>query len=326
MSLFWAIVLLPVGIAVLVKGADWLVDGAVVLAERLGMTPLIIGLTVVAMGTSAPEIAASIAATLADAGDIAVGNVYGSNIANLALVAGLCAAIRPIAVQRAALRRDIPLMLAASFVLWPLLQNTHLYRLEAALLIVLFVGMMILMVHTERRRAMADRNILSELETRIEKTVRRIPKSPALSIVMIALGLCCLAAGAHLTVLSASVLGRAVGISEAVIGLTIVAIGTSLPELTTCLIASLKGHDDLSIGNLVGSNIFNALLVLGTAGLVKPFAVSSRLAGVDFWLMATVSVIFAVMAFSRRRISRPAGLSLFIAYCGYIAYLLLLNR
>lgn len=326
MSLFWAIVLLPVGIAVLVKGADWLVDGAVALAERLGMTPLIIGLTIVAMGTSAPEVAASIAAALSGSGDIAVGNIYGSNIANLALVAGLCAAIRPIVVQRAVLRRDLPLMLAATLALWLVFFDTRLSRIESLMLIFLFCGILALMVHSERLRALADRQVLSELETRIEQAAAHIPQSLLLSVILLAVGLGCLAAGAHLTVLSASVLGRAAGISEAVIGLTIVAVGTSLPELSTCLVASVKGHDDLSIGNLVGSNIFNALLVPGTAGLVRPFEISSRLAGTDYWLMATVSLIFAVIAFTQRRIGRPAGALLFAGYCGYIAYLFLLNR
>ena len=325
MSLFWAILLLPIGIALLVKGADWLVDGAVDLAERLGMTPLIIGLTIVAMGTSAPEIATSIAAALKGTGDIAVGNVYGSNIANLALVGGLCAAIRPIGVLPVALRRDIPLMLAAVLLLWPVLADTVISRPHAGLLLIVFAGILSLMIVTERRRALADRKALSELEERLEKTVGHIPKAVSRSIILIGLGLAALAGGAHLTVLSASALGRAMGISDAVIGLTIVAIGTSLPELATCLVASVKGHDDLSVGNLVGSNIFNTLLVPGAAGLIRPFEISSRLAGVDFWLMAGVSIIFAVLAFVQRRISRPAGLLLFIGYGGYLAYLFTLN-
>ena len=326
MSLGWDFLLLSLGIALLVKGADWLVDGAVAIAERLGLTPLIIGLTIVAMGTSAPEVAASIAAALAGSGDIAVGNVYGSNIANLALVGGLCAMIRPIAVHQAALRRDIPLMLGASFALWPVLRNGQLTRLEAAALLSFFAGIFLFTVHTERRRAAHDKKVLAEIESKIEHVAHHLPKTPCLSALWIFLGLVCLSAGAHLTVLSASALGRAVGISEAVIGLTVVAVGTSLPELTTCLVAAFKGHDDLTVGNLVGSNIFNALLVIGAAGMAKPFAVSLRLAGTDFWPMAAISAAFAVVALIARRISRPAGLTFFIAYCGYIAYLFLLNR
>lgn len=326
MSVFWAIVLLPAGIGILVKGADWLVEGAVALAERLGMTSLIIGLTIVAMGTSAPETAASIAAALSGSGDIAVGNVYGSNIANLALVGGLCACIRPIAVQRAVLRRDIPLMLAATSALWVVFFDAALTRTEALILILFFVGILAFMTHTERPRGRAVREVLSELESKIEHVARAIPKSLPLSFFLIVVGLCALAGGAHLTVLSASALGRAIGLSEAVIGLTIVAVGTSLPEMSTCLVASLKGHDDLSVGNLVGSNIFNALLVTGTAGLVKPFAISERLAGLDFWLMAGISVVFALIAFFRHRISRTAGTILFIGYGGYLVYLFALNR
>lgn len=319
-------VLLPVGILALVKGADWLVDGAVAAAERLGMTPLVIGLTVVAMGTSAPEVAASIAAALTGSGDIAVGNVYGSNIANLALVGGLCAIFRPLIVHRAVISRDIPLMLAAVLVLWPVMRNSVVSRLDAALLLVFFTAILLWMVFTERRRAIADRKVLAEVEAKIEKTARHIPKSLGFSLLFVAVGLVCLSVGAHLTVQSASVLGRAVGISEAVIGLTVVAIGTSLPELTASLVAVIKGHDDLSVGNLVGSNIFNALLVIGAAGLTKPFAASARFAGWDFWLMAGTSVAFAAVAFKFRRIPRPAGWALLIGYCGYIAWLFLPGR
>jgi cation:H+ antiporter len=326
MSVGWAILLLPLGIAILVKGADWLVDGAVVIAERLGLTPLIIGLTIVAMGTSAPEVAASIAAALAGSGDIAVGNVYGSNIANLALIGGICAMIRPIAVHRAALRRDIPLMLAASFVLWPVFQNGWLSRTEAVALLAFFAAILLVTIRSERRRAAYDKKVLAELEAKIEHAAPRPPKTMGLSVLWVVLGLICLAVGAHLTVVSASALGRAVGISEAVIGLTVVAVGTSLPELTTCLVASFKGQDDLSIGNLVGSNIFNALLVIGAAGMTKPFAVSPRLAGADFWPMAAFSIAFALIALIARRISRPAGLAMLIAYGGYMGYLFLLNR
>lgn len=325
MSVLWAIILLPVGITALVKGADFLVEGAVAVAERLGLTPLIIGLTVVAMGTSAPEVAASIAAACANSGDIAIGNVYGSNIANLALVGGLCAVIRPITVHSAARKRDIPLMLAATFLLWPIFQNQAIYRYEAAVLLIVFVAILAIMVHSERRRAAADRKVLAELEAKIEKTAPHLPKTLTVSLLWILAGLLLLAVGAHLTVLSAATLGRAIGISEAVIGLTVVAVGTSLPELSTCLVAALKGHDDLSVGNLVGSNIFNALLVVGAAGMTRPFAVSSRLAGEDFWPMAVISVVFAVFAISRKQISRPAGLVLLVGYCGYMAYLFLSN-
>lgn len=326
MPLIWAIVLLPVGIVILVKGADWLVDGAVAVAERLGVTPLVIGLTVVAMGTSAPEVAASIAAALADSGDIAVGNVYGSNIANLALVAGLCALIRPIIVHRTALRRDIPMMLAATAVLWPVFQNGDLSRGEAMSLLTFFCAFVAVMVYTERRYALADKTVMKKMEATVDKSFRHIPRSLGCSFLWISAGLVCLACGAHLTVLSASALGRAVGISEAVIGLTVVALGTSLPELTTCLVAAFKGHDDLSIGNLIGSNIFNALLVVGAAGIIKPFTVSLRLAGADFWPMAGVSVVFALFALFSKRISRPAGLILFVGYCGYIVWLFAINR
>ena len=326
MPLGLSVILLPVGIAILVQGADWLVNGAVAIAERLGLTPLIIGLTIVAMGTSAPEVAASIAAALNGTGDIAVGNVYGSNIANLALVGGLCAIIRPIAVHRVALRRDIPLMLASSFVLWPVFRDGMLSRIEAVALLIFFSAIFIFTVYTERRRAIHDKQLLTDIENQLKQVDHHCPVSTVVSAFYIVLGLICLAVGAHLTVLSASALGRAVGISEAVIGLTVVAVGTSLPEMTTCLVAAFKGHDDLSVGNLVGSNIFNALLVIGISGLVKPFEVSPRISGADFWPMAAFSVVFAIFAFISRRIPRAAGFALAIGYIAYMIGLFLLNR
>ncbi len=326
MSLVLSIILLPAGIAILVKGADWLVDGAIAISERLGLSPLIIGLTVVAMGTSAPEVAASIAASLNGSGDIAVGNVYGSNIANLALVGGLCALIRPIVVHRAALHRDIPLMLASTLVLWPTFHDSELTRIEAAGLLLFFALSLIFTVYTESRQITQDKRISAEIEKQLKHTDPCCPKSFGISVLYIFLGLVCLAAGAHLTVLSASALGRTVGISEAVIGLTVVALGTSLPEMTTCLVATFKGHDDLSIGNLVGSNIFNALLVIGASGTIKPFHVSHRISDTDFWPMAAFSAAFACFAFISQRISRTAGFVLGMGYLGYMVYLFFLNR
>ncbi len=322
MNLFYAIILLVVGLAILVKGADWLVDGAVAIARHFGMSPLIIGLTIVAMGTSAPEVAASIAAALSNSADMAVGNVYGSNIANLALVGGVCAMIRPICVTRAALIRDIPIMIGVSLLLYGVFFNLSLGRVESAGMLVLFIGIIVFLIHSERKRSQRDKALQENIESTVEQAAAHPPKTLWGSSLLILLGLACLAGGAQLTVFSAKYLGHKAGLSDAVIGSTIVAVGTSLPELITCLIAALKGHDDLSVGNLVGSNIFNTLLVIGTAGIAKPFALSARMAGTDFWLMIAVTVGFSAFAFIFKKINRSVGAILFLCYAGYIAYLL----
>ncbi|MHC4236885.1 MAG: calcium/sodium antiporter [Planctomycetota bacterium] len=323
MSLLWAILILPIGLAILIKGADWLVDGAVAIAKQLGMSPLIIGLTIVAMGTSAPEVAASVKAALGNSPGIAVGNVYGSNIANLALVGGLCAIIRPISVSRAALRRDIPLMLGAALLLYPLFSlDRTLGRGESILMLVLFAGVILFMIHSERMRARKDTRVLEKTASNVEHAAPHQPKSIWLSLFVIFIGLICLAEGAGLTVSTAQVIGDHAGLKDTAIGATIIAVCTSLPELITCLIAAIKGHDDLSVGNLVGSNIFNTLLVIGTAGLVKPFSIASspELVGWDYWLMILVLILFSVIAFVFRKIPKPAGILLFACYAGYIAY------
>lgn len=318
MKIFLDILLLPVGIALLLKGADWLVDGAISLAHRLGLSPLIIGLTVVAMGTSAPEVAASIAAALAGSGDIAVGNVYGSNIANLALVGGLCALIRPIGVRSAALWRDIPLMIISALLLWPIMKDGVVTRGPALFLFLLFIGILFFLIVSERKRF--ETSFLTAEE---KQHLTTTPKGLLISILLVFVGLLTLAAGARLTVTSASAVGRLAGLSEAVIGMTIVAVGTSLPELITCLVASIKQQDDLSIGNLIGSNIFNTLLVIGAAGLTKPFQISPRLMTADYWIMISVSVIFALFALARGKISRLGGIGLTGIYLSYLVYLFL---
>lgn len=322
MSLLWAIILLPIALTVLVKGADWLVDGAVSIAKHLNMSPLIIGLTIVAMGTSAPEIAASIKATLSDLPGIAVGNVYGSNIANLALVGGLCAVIRPIQVSTAALRRDIPLMLAVALLLIIYFFDQSLGRIESITMLFIFTGIMGYMVCSEKKQAAVHQEILDEQEHAVDAAAKHQPATIWMSILLVLLGLVCLAEGADLTVATARSIGKAAGLSDSVIGATIIALGTSLPELMTCLIAALRGHDDLSVGNLVGSNIFNTLLVIGASGLARPYTIAAtpELAGSYYWLMIGVLVLFSAIAFLRRKISRISGIVLFAVYLGYILY------
>ncbi len=315
MNIIWACLFLVGGLIVLWKCAGLLVSGAVGLARRLGVSPLVVGLTVVAMGTSAPEVAASIAATLRNAGDIAIGNVYGSNIANLALVGGLCALIRPITVRLRTLRREMPVMLAVALLLWPVLRNLYLSRPEALTLLAIFTALKLLTVYLARKEAEGP-----------APNSGSTSRSTTREVMFVLIGLAGLALGADITVRGAVVIGERVGLSQAVIGLTIIAVGTSLPELATSLVASSKGQHDISIGNLVGSNIFNTLLVVGTAGLVRPFSIGSRLIGLDYYIMIIVSVAFLAMAAIGRRISRANGIILFLTYFVYITFLLSYSR
>jgi len=320
MNTVWALILLLAGLAILCKCADYLVGGAVGLARRLGISPLVIGLTIVAMGTSAPEVAASIASVFQPAGgDIALGNVYGSNIANLALVGGLAALISPLIVKPSLLRREIPVMLAVAFLLWPVLHNLDLARVEALLLLLVFTGLLLLLVYSARKKGLAPARA-EQIQHEVAKIEK--PRSLAIDSLLIAIGLIGLAAGAKMSVAGAVFIGRRIGLSEAVIGLTIIAVGTSLPELSTSIMAVIRKQHDISIGNLVGSNIFNTLLVTGAAGTIHPFEISHRLVGTDYWIMIVVSLAFAAIPiFARGRISRLSGAVLLGAYIAYITYL-----
>ncbi len=310
MNITWACLLLAGGLIVLWKAADLLVAGAVGLAQQFGVSPLIIGLTIVAMGTSAPEVAASITAALRGAGDIAVGNVYGSNIANLALVGGLAALIRPISIQRQTLQREIPAMLIVALMLWPVLVDTRLLRVESIGLLVIFFALILMTIRAAKQQA-ADQN---------QNNTAPQERHGTKYIIFVIIGLVGLALGAKMTVYGAVFVGERIGLSEAVIGLTIIALGTSLPELATCVVASIKAQHDISIGNLIGSNIFNTLLVTGTAGTIRPFQVVERLAaGNDYWIMIAVSGAFAAFAVAgRRTISRLAGSVLLVIYIVYM--------
>ena len=323
MNIFWAISLLAAGLAILLKGADWLVDGAVAMAERFGVSPLVIGLTVVSMGTSAPEVATSITAAARGFGNMAIGNVYGSNIANLALVGGLCALIRPIGVQIRTIRRELPAMLLIVFLLWPVLANLHLGRAEGLGLLVLFAVLLIFTVYMGMREAKSRPAEVDHIHDHIHDKKPHVERPLRTSVILVVVGLACLALGADLAIRGGVHIGEKAGLSKAVIGLTIIAVGTSLPELMTCVVATLKGHDDISVGTLVGSNIFNALLAVGCAGLIHPFDVAGRLIGVDYWVMVAISAAFILMAITGKLINRLEGLLLTGAYAAYIVYLLI---
>ena len=321
MNMFWAVVLLPVGLLILIKGADLLVDGAVGLAERFGVSPLVIGLTIVAMGTSAPEVAASVTAALKGKGDMALGNVYGSNIANLAMVGGICAMVRPIRVNLSMLRRELPVMVGVVVLLWPFINDLMLDRWECGILLGVFAVLIGFAVWNAKRQGdespAQEARIDREIDEVQGKSVRSFGRNTTYTLI----GLVALAVGARLAVAGAEFIGESAGLSPAVIGCTILAVGTSLPELITCLVAAFKGHDDLSIGNLVGSNIFNTLLVVGGAGVIRPFVITSRLIGTDYLLMVGTCVVFMLIAMIAKKISRLSGAILACFYVGYLIYM-----
>jgi len=314
--MIWTLLLLLGGLVLLWKGADLLSDGAAGLAQRMGVSQLVIGLTIVATGTSTPEAAAGIVAALDGRGDIVVGNVFGANIADLAMIGGLVALIRPLRVRSATLMREIPAMLVVIVFLWLVLQNLGLSRIDGAVLIGVFA---ILLTLTIRSARMSAREPIKDLATVVEPA-----RTTAQNVMFLVLGFIALAIGAQLAVHGAEGIGRRIGLSDAVIGSTILAIGTTLPELMTCLVAAVKGHHDISIGNLVGSVIFNSLFVMGIAALARPLTISPRFAGgPDYWILVGVAVGFtAAVIVGKRTIRRLSGSILLLAYAGYLAYLL----
>ncbi len=313
-------VYLIAGLVLLVAGAEVLVRGAAKLAAQFGIPPLIIGLTVVAFGTSAPETAVSVQSAFNGSGDLAIGNVIGSNIANVLLILGLTALIAPLIVSRQLIRLDVPIMIGASLLTFGLAWDGSLSRLDGALL---FAGVLTytgFLIYSARKDKGGDDDEFAK-EFGLDEAPK--PYAWAINLGLIIAGLVLLVTGSNFLVEGAVTLARALGISELVIGLTVVAIGTSLPELATSILAAIKGERDIAVGNIVGSNIFNLLCVLGLASLVSPAAisVSPNALAFDFPVMIAVAVACLPIFFAGYRINRWEGL-LFLAY--YVAYTLYL--
>lgn len=303
--------LLVAGFVLLVKGADWFVDGAASLAQKLGIPQLVVGLTIVAMGTSLPEAAVSIAAATKGTGGIAIGNVLGSNILNTLIILGLTAAITPLAIQKSTLRWEIPFMLAVTAVLLVFgLTGGVIARWEAGILWALFIAYGVyLFFLTKGKDAGAS-------------PAKEPPLSTGKCIVFLLLGGAMVVFGSDLTVDSASSIARYFGMSERFIGLTIIAFGTSLPELVTSVTAAKKGSADIAIGNIVGSNVFNVLFVIGTAALVCPVPYAQSFI-IDALVAIASGLLLWAGAFRRRRLSRAWGLLMLAGYAGYFVYLCL---
>ena len=317
------IVYLIAGLVLLVAGAEVLVRGAGKLAAQFGIPPLIIGLTVVAFGTSAPETAVSVQAALDGKGDLAIGNVVGSNIANVLFILGLTALIAPLVVSRQIIRLDVPIMIGASLLTWALAWDGSLSRLDGALLFAGIVAYTAFLIISSRR----DKTAAADDEFAAEFGLNEAPKPYAglINLGLIVVGLVLLVSGSNFLVEGAVNLARALGLSELVIGLTVVAVGTSLPELATSVMAAIKGERDIAVGNIVGSNIFNLLCVLGLASLVSPSAipVAANALAFDFPVMIAVAIACLPIFFNGHCINRWEG-AVFIGYYAlYTAYLVL---
>ena len=303
-----ALILLVLGFVLLVKGADYFVDGASSLAARMRIPPIIIGLTVVAMGTSAPEAAVSISSALHGSNAIAIGNVLGSNIVNVLFILGFTAMITPLVVQKNTVRYEIPFVgLITILLYWLGLQYGMISRAGAGLFLGLFVVFL---------------GYLYFMSRNTECSIDQIKTLSTTKIVLYSvLGLMALVWGSNLTVESAVSIARYIGISERVIGLTIVALGTSLPELVTSVIAARKGESDIAIGNIVGSNIFNILFVLGIAGLILPIPFNSAFL-FDGIVAILTTVMLWVFVMPHKRLTFIPGMLFMVAYLAYVLYLI----
>ena len=299
--------------ALLYVGGESLVRGASGLASRLGLSPLAIGLTVVAFGTSTPELVVSVNAALSGANDIAVGNVVGSNIANIALILGLSCLLSPLVVRAKVVRIDAPVMVLVSLALLAVLGDAGVSRVEGSILL---LGLLIYIGFTlwEARREPAA--VRHEFESVI---AFKSPPSTLSSTGLVVGGLLMLVLGGRLFVAAAVDMATAFGISEAAIGLTIVAVGTSLPELATSIIASLRGQGDMAVGNVVGSNIFNILGIVGASAIVRPLRLG-EIAWLDLGVLVGLASLLTILLYTRPRIGRGSGLFLLASFAGYTTW------
>lgn len=311
-------VMLVIGFVLLVWGADKFVEGASALARKMGVSPLLVGLTIVAFGTSMPELAVSVTAALRGANEIAVGNVVGSNIFNLLVVAGLSAVICPLVMDKMLLRRDWPLSIFAAVLLLVAIAPDHVIaRWEGAVLLVIFA----VILSRQIKAALNDRAQLAAAEAEAAEEAAEMTQSPVMIWVNIVLGLACIVLGGQLAVNGATGIARMFGLSETLIGLTIVAIGTSLPELVTSIVAARKGQNEIAMGNVIGSNLFNILLILGVSAVITPIPVQAT-SIIDCLFLITISVVFYLPA-RKGKLGRLPGAVMAAMYVAYTAYLIM---
>lgn len=342
------IVLLVLGVIIVLKGADWLTDGAVNIATRFGVSQMVIGLTIVAMGTSMPEFCVSMVSALKGTPDLAVGNVVGSNTLNTLLIVGCSALVAPIMVKRSSVKRDIPFAVVASLLMLLFCLDGAIGRVDAA---VFFAGFCLFMFVTLKyaktteehaatvatmgaamataAAALTSVSEASTSHTSAPKASTSQPSAPEASVasmlkavVMLVVGLLCLIAGSNMFVDNASFVASSLGVSDAVIGLTIVAGGTSLPELATSMVSAKKGNSDIAIGNVIGSNVFNILMIIGITGLVKPMHIAG-ITTLDLIMMLASMLLMWFFCRTTYKVKRWEGAVLTIVYLAYLTWLVM---
>lgn len=330
MSILLSIIPLVAGLVLLVKGADLFVDGSSGLAVKWGIPSLVVGLTVVALGTSAPEAAISITAAARATDTMAIAGVFGSNIVNTLVILGITALVREVPLKRSTLRLDIPFVILVTGILLTLcVHDGSLGRMDAGVLILLLVGYTAYLVRAARRGASGPKDVSGveeassneELAEVNEKNTPGFMRGSARLALMCLIGAVGICFGAHLTVDGATGIAQILGLSERVVGLTVVALGTSLPELVTSLSAARKGQTDIAIGNVVGSSVFNVLFVLGVSGLISPIPFAPELLFDGLVSLASIALLWFV-CIRTRTLRRGGGVSLLASYAVYLGALL----
>lgn len=302
------------GIALLTVGGEALIRGSLAAAKRLGVSPLLSGLVIVGFGTSAPELVVSVNAAIDGRPDIAIGNVVGSNIGNILLILGVCALITPLAVKPLALRRDAVTVVAASLLFLVLVGGSALARVDAAIFLGALAAYLGWAYWSERFHAAPS----GELHQAEAEELSTVPKSVLWTAIAVVLGLLLLIAGSQVLLIGAIGIAAYFGVPEAVVGLTLVAVGTSLPELSISVIAAIRRHADVAVGNILGSNIFNLLGILGVSALLQPLPVHPRILHFDQWVMLGTSLLLLLFLYTGRRLSRAEGGVLLVGYGIYV--------
>ncbi|MDE6740622.1 MAG: calcium/sodium antiporter [Lachnospiraceae bacterium] len=314
MEVIIQVALLALGFVLLVKGADWFVEGASKLAEKFGIPQLVIGLTIVAMGTSLPEAAVSVSAALKGSAEITIGNILGSNIMNILLILGITSVITPIAVQKSTVKYEIPFMIVISAILMGLGCTYNVLKFSDGLIL---WGLML--CYLAYLLYMTKKGVIVTEEESAGETDKPMPLWKMLLLILIGGGMIVL--GSNVAVDAATALARIFGMSERLIGLTIVAFGTSLPELVTSATAAIKGKADIAVGNIVGSNIFNILFVVGTSALITPVAYAANFF-TDSVICIAAAVLLWVLVIKNKRLSRAGGACMLVCYAAYFVYLM----
>ncbi|MEG1847202.1 MAG: calcium/sodium antiporter [Lachnospiraceae bacterium] len=312
MNMLLQVVLLVIGFAMLVKGADWFVEGSSGIADKFGIPQIVIGLTIVAFGTSAPEAAISIGAALKGSAELTIGNVVGSNILNILLILGITALITPLAIQKNTLKYEIPYVLVVTLLLLGLgINDNMISRLDGAILWAFMILFLVYLLIMSKKGAVDIEEIPDEKKLSVWKLLG-----------ITAVGMVLIIVGSDFTVDAATKIAEAVGVSQRVIGLTVVAFGTSLPELITSVTAGIKGKADIAVGNIVGSNIFNILFVVGTAAVITPVAFASNFV-LDSIIAMLAAVILWICVCKDLRLKRSAGIMMLIVDAVYFVSLLI---